>query len=103
MSRSRSKARDRKVEPEPEETEPAELEIDWEDDSEAEFEFEIDGHDFDEGSSSIKDLMLQGSSAYEAGRYEDAVIAWQQVVEREPGKHPDIKAAIKDTIDRLKE
>jgi hypothetical protein len=50
----------------------------------------------------IKDLLKQGSIAYSQGRYTDAILAWQQVLEREPGQHPDIEIAIKDTMGRVK-
>lgn len=49
-----------------------------------------------------KDLMFQGSNAYSEGRYTDAIIAWQQVLEREPGQHPDIEMAIKDAMEKMK-
>ena len=51
----------------------------------------------------IKNLVLQGSEAYSDGRYTDAILAWQQVLEEEPDAHPDIKIAIEDAMDKLKE
>jgi parallel beta-helix repeat protein len=50
----------------------------------------------------IKDLAMKGSIAYDQGRYTDAILAWQQVLEKEPGKHPDIDMAIKDTLGKVK-
>ena len=49
-----------------------------------------------------KDLMTQGSQAYQEERYADAVLAWQQVLEKEPGEHPDIEVVIKDAVEKLK-
>jgi hypothetical protein len=50
----------------------------------------------------IKDLLKQGSIAYGQGRYTYAIIAWQQVLEKEPGQHPDIELAIKDALEKVK-
>jgi parallel beta-helix repeat protein len=50
----------------------------------------------------IKDLLKQGSLAYSQGRYTDAILAWQQVLEKEPNKHPDIEMAIKDAMGKIK-
>jgi len=50
----------------------------------------------------IKALIKQGSIAYSQGNYTDAILAWQQVLENEPEKHPDIEIAIKDALGKMK-
>jgi hypothetical protein len=55
----------------------------------------------DKGDS-IKELLKQGSLAYSEGRYTDAILAWQQILEKEPNNHPDIKQAIEDTLKKIK-
>jgi hypothetical protein len=49
----------------------------------------------------IKSLAIKGSLAYSQGRYADAIIAWQEILVREPGLHPDIEVSIKDAMSRL--
>ena len=50
----------------------------------------------------VKNIIKQGSQAYSEGRYEDAILAWQLVLEEEPDKHPDIKKSIEDTMAKIK-
>lgn len=50
----------------------------------------------------IKELLKLGSIAYSKGRYTDAILIWQQILEEEPDKHPDLKMAIKETIAKMK-
>jgi len=50
----------------------------------------------------IENLLKQGSLAYSQGRYADAIIAWQEILAREPGQHPDIEASIRDAIGKMK-
>ncbi len=53
-------------------------------------------------STDIKSLAIKGSFAYSQGRYEDAIITWQEILEREPGKHQDIEKSIKDVMGKMK-
>jgi hypothetical protein len=46
--------------------------------------------------------LEEGSIAYNQERYTDAILAWQQVLEKEPDKHPDIETAIKDAMGKMK-
>lgn len=50
----------------------------------------------------LKVLAQEGAMAYSEGRYDDAIIAWQQVLEQEPDDHPEIAAAIGDAVAKLK-
>ncbi len=54
-------------------------------------------------STEIKNLAKRGSQAYGEGRYEEAIIIWQQILEKEPDKHPKIEIAIKDAMDKMKD
>jgi hypothetical protein len=49
----------------------------------------------------IKSLAKEGAVAYGEGRYDDAIIAWQQILELEPGEHPEIEQVIEDAIAQL--
>ncbi len=51
----------------------------------------------------IKDMVIEGAQAFGEERYTDAIIAWQQVLEIEPDEHSDIKDAIKDAMNKMKE
>ena len=53
--------------------------------------------------TNIKDLLKQGSIAFSQAKYSDAILAWQQVLEREPDMHPDIEIAIKDALGKVKD
>jgi hypothetical protein len=53
-------------------------------------------------SEEVKNLITQGSKAYSEGKYSDAIIAWQQVLELEPDKHPEIEMVMKDALMKLK-
>lgn len=49
----------------------------------------------------VKSLAREGAIAYGEGRYDDAIIAWQQVLQHEPGEHPEIEQGIEDAITQL--
>jgi hypothetical protein len=49
----------------------------------------------------LKSLAKEGAIAYSEGRYDDAIIAWQQVLQHEPGEHPEIEQGIEDAIAKL--
>ena len=53
-------------------------------------------------TNDLKKLIKQGSIAYSHGHYKDAILAWQQVIEMEPGKHPEIELAIIDALKKVK-
>jgi hypothetical protein len=50
----------------------------------------------------IKELLKIGSIAYSQGRYTEAILIWQQIIDEEPDKHPDIEMAIKEAITKMK-
>ncbi len=50
----------------------------------------------------LKSLAREGAVAYSEGRYDDAIIAWQEVLVHEPGEHPEIEQGIQDAVAKLK-
>lgn len=56
----------------------------------------------DEEPIDVKMLAREGAIAYGDGRYDDAIIAWQQVLQHEPEDHPEIDKAIQDAVAKLK-
>jgi PKD repeat protein len=51
----------------------------------------------------IEELMIKGTTAYHEGRYQDAILTWQQILDQEPDSHPMIKLSMEDAMAKLKE